>query len=277
MTVDEARGLQQMWADFLGQRVVEGGPAGVQTVLIPPGTWELAPRYHVTITRPYRLGTTEVTRKQFLTFLHQTRYIPTLDQAELFKALGTSARPQNETGTWQEPGFPASDETPMTHVSRADAEAFVEWLGRADGKKYRLPTEAEWRWACRSGAATRWPFGDDPKDLGYYARYQNNTRGFPERVGVLRPNAWGLYDMLGNVREWVTDGIAPYPEGRFTDPTVPAKNGMYMLCGGDFNGMTRYTERQPGYGSATCDCSTATARYWYLCTKTGGFRVCREP
>ena len=84
-------------------------------------------------------------------------------------------------------------------MSRVDAEAFVEWLNAQGSRRYRLPTEAEWRWACRAGAATRWPFGDDAKQLSHYARYKNNSRGFPERVGILRPNAWGLHDMLAKI------------------------------------------------------------------------------
>src|SRR5206468_2291036 len=83
-------------------------------------------------------------------------------RAGVAKAFGATTGPKGVTGTWREPGFPASDDSPITHVSTADAEAFAAWLGKAEGRTYRLPTEAEWRWACRAGAATRYPFGDYP-------------------------------------------------------------------------------------------------------------------
>ena len=277
MAMEESQQLQREWASYLGQSVEEPEPAGMRTALIPPGEFELAPRYFVTVSKPYRLGTTEVTRKQFLTFVSARKYVPTSDNAALLKSLGIAFTPAKETGTWKDPGFPYTEESPITHVSRADAEAFVEWLNAQGSRRYRLPSEAEWRWACRAGAATRWPFGDDPKQLSHYARYQYNSRGFPERVGTLRPNAWGLYDMLGNVREWTVDGIEPYPEGRFVDPVRPFRGGVYQLCGGSFEGRTEYDEWNIGWRMATCDCRTSLGRLWFQCFTDSGFRICRDP
>ena len=93
----------------------------------------------------------------------------------------------------------------------------------------------------------------------------------------MRPNAWGFFDMLGNVREWVADGHQPYPEGRFINPTTPSKGGLYQLCGGSFEGRTEYGEWQLGWRAMTCDSSTTVGRLWYWGYADGGFRICREP
>lgn len=275
MTINEAQESQRSWAAYLGTEIEENGPAGARLALIPPGEFEMAPRYHVTVTKPYFLGITEVTRRQFRAFVSATKYVPTADDSALLRSLGVLAA--KTEGDWKNPGFPAADDSPVTHVSQADAQAFVKWLSEQDGKRYRLPTEAEWRWACRAGASTRWPFGDDPKQLINYARFSGSSRGHPERTAMLRPNAWGLFDMLGNVREWSADGLEAYPEGRATDPTIPPKNGMYQLCGGDFNGRADRGEWDAGWRGTTCDCSTAAGRYWYVVTRDGGFRICRDP
>jgi formylglycine-generating enzyme required for sulfatase activity len=88
------------------------------------------------------------------------------------------------------------------YISWNDAIAFCENLIAKEGRQYRLPTEAEWEYACRAGSKTTWSFGDDEKALGDYAWYDNNTRDFGQRyahqVGLKKPNAFGLYDMHGN-------------------------------------------------------------------------------
>ncbi|HUR53918.1 MAG TPA: SUMF1/EgtB/PvdO family nonheme iron enzyme, partial [Gemmataceae bacterium] len=132
-------------------------------------------------------------------------------------------------------------------MSAADAEAMADYLTKTEGVTYRLPTEAEWRWACRAGANTRYPFGGSPKELSWYARYKNNSQGHPGPVGTMRPNAWGLRDMLGNVREWTADGLGPYPEGVVADPRVPQKsNGPRVQCGGTFEGSPEHAGRPLG-------------------------------
>jgi formylglycine-generating enzyme required for sulfatase activity len=107
--------------------------------------------------------------------------------------------------TWRWPGFDQTDDHPVVNVSWNDATAFCDWLSRQEGQEYRLPTEAEWEYACRAGTTTRFSFGDDDTALGESAWYSANSGNQTHPVGEKRPNAFGLYDMHGNIWEWCSD------------------------------------------------------------------------
>jgi formylglycine-generating enzyme required for sulfatase activity len=211
-------------------------PLGMKLVLIPAGEFLMGspgwdkdanddekPQHMVRITRPFYLGATEVTVGQFRRFVEKTGY---RTEAETDgkggygwnEAKGTFE--QDPKFTWRTPGFAQTDEHAVVNVSWNDAIAFCEKLsvldglkpfdhvrfrGPWDGEGYRLPTEAEWEYACRAGSTTRYSFGDDAASLGAYAWYGRNSNTI-HPAGQKRPNAWGLYDMHGNIWEWCWDG-----------------------------------------------------------------------
>lgn len=166
--------------------------------------------------------------------------------------------------------FQGSDH-PVEQVSWNDVQEFIKRLNRRDpGKEYRLPTEAEWEYACRAGTKTRFYWGDDPHDMqiGKHAWYYGNSSGRTHPVGQKIPNAWGLYDMSGNVWEWCQDWYgADYYSSRSssTNPNGPSCGIFRVLRGGSWNYTLlrcRSVDRE-GYGSY--------GRY-----NVGGFRVVRS-
>ena len=112
----------------------------------------------------------------------------------------------------------------------ASRDAKVEWNRATDG--YRLPTEAEWEYACRAGTTTRWSHGNDESELGRYAWYRDNADGRPHPVGRKRPNPWGLFDMHGNVQEWCYDGPREYGAQAAADPVGDGVTIYRALRGG---------------------------------------------
>lgn len=129
-------------------------------------------------------------------------------------------------------------QNPVEQVSYDDAIAFCQKLSQLTGKNYRLPTEAEWEYACRAGTTTDYYFGDDDNQLGNYAWYAKNSGGKTHPVGQKKPNGWGLYDMSGNVWEWCED-----------DSTAWIDN--------DNRSQPRKCLRGSSWGSNPCDCRSA--------------------
>lgn len=124
---------------------------------------------------------------------------------------------------------------PAVYISWEDAQEFIARLNAAAGVEvYRLPTEAEWEYAGRAGTATPWSFGKAPKDLDRHAWGARAGRLAAQPVGLKVPNPWGLYDMHGNVWEWVGDWLGPYPEGPQTDPQGPPEGTARVFRGGSF-------------------------------------------
>jgi formylglycine-generating enzyme required for sulfatase activity len=112
------------------------------------------------------------------------------------------------------------EEHPVENVSWDDAQLFVGRLSENTGKRYRLPTEAEWEYAARAGSTTNFHFGNDTSELSEYAWYGADSLGTTQPVGLKKPNAWGLYDMAGNVREWCQDWWDPgyYQRSDYENP-----------------------------------------------------------
>ncbi len=150
------------------------------------------PQHEVTLSKPFYMGVTEVTQAQY------------------------------EAVTGTNPSHFKGATNPVETVSWDDAAEFCKKLSERTGRTFRLPTEAEWEYACRAGTKTAFSFGDADKALGDYAWYGANSDGKTHPVGQKKPNPWGLYDMYGNVWEWCSDWIDEYPQGAVTDPKGPA-------------------------------------------------------
>jgi len=128
-------------------------------------------------------------------------------------------------------------DVPVRRVRWTDAKAYCNWKSERESKNYRLPTEAEWEYACRAGSTTKYSFGEDESLLGEYTWYRANSGGITHDVGTKKPNAWGLYDMHGNVWEWCIDCYSDSYENTPTDGSaykIPNEKGR-VLRGGSYN------------------------------------------
>jgi len=139
-----------------------------------------------------------------------------------------------------------SPNRPVETVTWYQVQEFIHKLNQAAADSlYRLPSEAEWEYACRAGTETPWFFGEDENALGDYAWYADNNRtdgDYPvgtKPVGLKPPNPWGLFDMYGNAYEWCQNGYAPYTDAAQIDPMEPDTGYGYTFRGGHFYGNTR--------------------------------------
>lgn len=141
--------------------------------------------------------------------------------APFFLAKHPVTQAQWEAVMGSNPSKSKNPDQPVEMVSWNDAQAFIQALNErenTDRYHYRLPTEAEWEYAARAGSRSEFFWGDDKGQLAEYAWYAENSEGTPQPVGRKRPNSWGLYDMYGNIWEWVQDFYAPYSQESLTDP-----------------------------------------------------------
>ncbi len=188
----------------------------------------------VRLPKPIGLGRVEVLRREFRAFVNDAGYDVHGPCITWDETLGRFNADRNRGP--ENPGRPreARDDHPVACVSWSDAKAYVQWLAHKTGKPYRLPSEAEWEYAARAGSASRWPWGDSPTDACDFANlYDLSSReqyalgwgpvrcrdSYPDvaPAGALRANAFGLYDMIGNVAEWVEDCFTDSYLGRPRD------------------------------------------------------------
>ena len=221
------------------------------------------PRHKVKITRPFLIGQHEVTLNQFLLFYHDAKY---KIEAEIdglpswgYDKSGEFVE-SNRFRPWDPVGWKCELTHPVIYVSWNDAVEFCKWLSKKEGQSYRLPTEAEWEYACRAGSQSRYLFGDEPAELIRHANgadasrlkllYANSTDkslrskfltgddGFvwTAPVGKFLPNAFGLHDMHGNAWEWCSDWYDEnyYAHSLPEDPEGPANGETRVLRGGGF-------------------------------------------
>ena len=185
-------------------------------------------QHMVRITRAFYLGEHEVTQREWKAVM--------------------------ETKPWKGNEYvKEGDDYPATYVSWEDAVDFCKKLSRKEGKEYRLPTEAEWEYACRGGKTTRYHYGDDEIDLGDYAWYDKNTdkvkEEYAHRVGQKRANEFGLHDMHGNVWEWCSDWynkkyLATSPTEYLQGPATGSKRVNRGGCWGSRSAFCRSAYRE---------------------------------
>lgn len=230
MAPDEADALQRRWAASVGHPVDFAPPIGPRLRLVPPGEFGLSGEFRVRITKPYYLGTNEVTRGEYAAFVAETGYTTLPERTgrgacvvhyELINGLKYHTQATKPEFTWKTPGhMTVSDRHPMNCLGWVDSVAYCDWLSKKTGAAYRLPSEAEWKWACRSGEAN--PVPADEMSLGWSSR--NSLE--PQPVGTRKPNSWGFFDLIGNVGEHCLDGMMPYPVGAIDDYVAPPNNPL---------------------------------------------------
>jgi formylglycine-generating enzyme required for sulfatase activity len=251
----------------LGCRVLAQSPkeitnsVGMKLVLIPKGSFKMGLseymevlargelQHEVTISKDYYLGVTEVTQGQYE------------------KVIGTNPSYFQKQVTSEE------DRSlyPVEQVSWADAVEFCKTLSelpeeKKAGRVYRLPTEAQWEYACRAGSKSAYSFGESSKSLGDYAWFYENSNGQTHPVGEKKANAWGLYDMQGNVWEWCSDWYGQYPKGAVSDPVGPREGSFRVIRGGS------YFSEAANCRSANHNRHDPSDRFHYY-----GFRVALSP
>ncbi len=187
------------------------------------------PQHRVHISRDFYLGATEVTHAQFERVMSENW--------SQFRSAGT--RPERVVGI-------NTDDFPVEQVLWKDAVDFCKKLTDLPSEKeqrrvYRLPTEAEWEYACRAGSSERFCFGHDVSGLADYAWFEANSERRPHPVGQKLPNAWGLHDMHGNVFEWCHDVYGPFDPDPATDPTGATSEGPRVFRGGGWYYPPRFS------------------------------------
>ena len=227
---------------------------GMKMVRVEPGTfrmgsregdWDEVPVHRVTISSPFHVSATEVTNAQYEQF---------------------DPEHKNLRGKL---GFSREDDEAVVFVSWHEAVAFCEWLSEKEGRPYRLPTEAEWEYACRAGTTTPYstgeelpaPFRKNVKNSWYPGRGGKDDV-VPLHVGRTPPNPWGLYDLHGNVEEWCLDLYGPYAEGPQTDPVGRSDGDFKVTRGGSHSTTLEYLRSANRMGTLPED------KHWLI-----GFRV----
>ena len=287
---------EELPADFVNYKeTVEGRDGTVVSfdmIAVPGGTFTMGspnsekdrkkdegPQHQVTV-GPFWIGKTEVTWDEYEAF--GVPYGPKGSPWEEEYVDGVTC----PTMPWGDPyrGF-ERDGKPVIGVSWYGGMVYCMWLSRRAGKMYRLPTEAEWEYACRAGAKGMYCFGDDPSQLGEYAWFKDNSEEKTQKIATKKPNAWGIYDMHGNVAEWCldwydSDYYASVSSGKLSrDPQGPEKGQNHVFRGGSWKGEA------DGVRSARRDRSSAwwlkldpqepKSHWWFVPTDFIGFRVVR--
>lgn len=248
-------GEPKQMANSLGMKLIriEPGDFVMGTGTAPPKSkeewlvreWDEAPAHPVKISRPFWMGATEVTNAQFEQFAPEHKKLRGIFQAS------------------------RTDDEPVTHVTWRQAVDFCDWLSNKEGKPYRLPTEAEWEYACRAGTTTTYYTGETL--TAAQANFGIGTDGkkiTTRPVASTPPNPWGLFDMVGNVGEWCLDWHGPYDSAPQTDPVGRASGDARVVRGWSYLPVTH--PRGPVH---FCRSSNRSGHLPEDANRTTGFRV----
>jgi eukaryotic-like serine/threonine-protein kinase len=240
---EDGKRRRQDWAKYLDRPLEEPNSIGMKMVLIPPGecrrgcpdgeegskAWE-KPEHRVRLSYPCWVSAHEVTVGQFKQFVQSTSYKTSAERGVGASVYDEDAEEfvAHKELSWKNPGYPQDDSHPVTCVSWEDARAFCEWLSEKEKQNYRLPTGAEWEFCCRAGSGSAYYFIREvtPQQANVRPKEKGPELG-TRPVGSYEPNALGLFDMHGNVHEWVWDEPLEYPRQRWSllDPGVPCHSG----------------------------------------------------
>ena len=217
---------------------IPGADVAFEMVPIPGGEFTMGsadvkdegPRHKVKVD-PFWMGKFEVTWDEYRLFMFPEQARETRGADPSMDAVSRPTRPYVEMSFGMGlNGYPAIS------MTQHAANKYAEWLSAKTGHFYRLPTEAEWEYACRAGTDGAYSFGDDAAKLTDYAWFSTNANGKYEKVGTKKPNPWGLFDMHGNVMEWTLDQYEPYRLEAQTNPWVKSKESYpHAARGGSWN------------------------------------------
>jgi formylglycine-generating enzyme required for sulfatase activity len=262
-STEQVQALQRQTAEALGKPVafrdrLKGSGEGPEMLIIPPGKFLMGsptseperdnvegPQHAVTLTRPFALARYAVSVGEFARFVEAVHY---RTEAEKDGGIDVCVSfQQDERINWRTPGFEQTDKHPVTCVSWNDAQAYCQWLCEQTGAQYRLPSEAQWEYACRAGTTTPFWWGDgidrqQANNDGSRA-YHNGPEGkYLEKtlpVDQFAPNPWDLYRMHGNVWEWVQDRFAGYSNEPQEDPIYAERGSGRVFRGGSWFSSAR--------------------------------------
>lgn len=230
-------------------------PSGTFTMGTEDGQSHEGPPHVVTLTSPFELGIHPVTQEQYQKIMGVYKDIECPHCKEVFtferlqKVLAAAGIPVDVDKV----GYPSLHDgpnNPVEYVTWADAVEFCQKLSalpdeKAAGHAYRLPTEAEWEYACRAGTTTRFYWGEDETNFEDYVWRKENSDDTTHPVGQKKPNPWGIFDMLGNVEEWCSDEVTMYDSSPQTDPQAPESgddNPNRIIRGGNLGDIIEKKE-----------------------------------
>ncbi len=276
------------------QITIPGTPVSFKLALLPGGNFEMGSAakepgheadegVHVVTLDSFWLGVCEVTWDEFYCFQFRQMDSDSSLSSTGFQA-DAIARPSPPYydftyGRGREGGFPAAT------MTQQNALRYCQWLSDKTGDFYRLPTEAEWEYACRAGTKTAFSWGEKAKEATNFAWFYENSAGSYQKVGTKKPNPWGLYDMHGNVAEWTLDFYTPDYFQRLDSTSVnpvifPQKKHSRTVRGGSFEDYTpqlRCADRRksdPKWQAR--DPQIPKSKWWNPESPFVGFRILRE-